>query len=349
MTGQSLAPLNAKMSSISRRTFVKGSTFTLLTGLSASPLSARVIKPDGFRLGVNLAGAEFRTIGGRWKWPKLDNLAYYLDKGFNVYRVPFKWERLQPQLNTELEEGAMTGLDEIVRRATGAGAVVLLDAHDYGRREKQIIGGDPASPITAAAFADFWGRIARRYKANPLVWYNLMNEPHDQPAQGNLEAQNAACAAIRAAGARSKVLFSGVAWTGAHSWVRSSNAQMMLQVRDPASNYAYDAHQYLDKGFGGSSLEALPGVGARILKDICAWGEQHGKQIFLGEFGTGPSPASIAELDALLGYMVAHKSVFIGGTYFAGGGTWGRKLGSSDPVDGVDKPQTLLMERYLRW
>lgn len=336
------------MSPISRRTFAKGSALALLSSLAPAPLGARVARPNGFRLGVNLAGAEFKMIGGRWKWPKLDNLDYYLAKGFNVYRVPFKWERLQPELNGELLDGALTGLDEIVRRATSAGAVVLLDAHNYGRRKGQIIAADPASPITAAAFADFWGRMARRYRSNPLVWYNLMNEPHDQPPESNLAAQNAACAAIRRAGAKSKVLFSGTAWTGAHSWLRTSNATLMLQARDPGDNYAFDAHQYLDKGFGGGDLNAIPGVGARILTGIHKWAKEHNKQIFIGEFGTGPSPASLAELKAMLDYMASDTSIFIGGTYFAGGGTWGKKMGSSDPVDGVEKPQTLLMERYLR-
>jgi endoglucanase len=46
--------------------------------------------------------------------------------------------------------------------------------------------------------------------------------------------------------------------------------------------------------------------------------------------------------------MVTHKDVFIGATYFAGGGTWGQRMGSADPVGGVDKPQTLLMQRYLK-
>lgn len=333
---------------ISRRTFVSGGTVAFLTGLTHTPLSARTFRRNNFRLGVNFAGAEFKKIGGRWKWPKLDNLDYYLGKGFNVYRVPFKWDRLQPELNGELLDDALIGLDEIIRRASAGGAVTLLDAHDYGRRGGQLISGGAASSPTTAAFADFWGRMARRYRANPLVWYNLMNEPHDQPAVGNVEAQNAACAAIRRSGATAKVLFSGTAWTGAHSWERSGNAAAMLQARDPGGNYAFDAHQYLDKGFGGGNLNAIPGVGARVLTGIHKWADEHRKQVFIGEFGTGPSPASMAELKALLDYMAAHSSVFIGGTYFAGGGAWGKKMGSSDPVDGVEKPQTLLMQHYLR-
>ncbi|GHC91731.1 cellulase [Novosphingobium pokkalii] len=339
---------HAAMAQHSRRTFIQGSALSLALATPAASALAAVVKPKGFRLGVNLAGAEFAMIGGRWNWPSLDNLNYYLAKGFNVFRVPFKWNRLQTQIMAPLDATALAGLDQIVATATAAGAVVLLDAHDYGRRDKQII-ADTDSPVTAAMFADFWGRMAARYRANPLVWYNLMNEPHDQSAQANIAAQNAACAAIRAAGARSKVLFSGTAWTGAHSWMTTANATATLQMVDPLDNFAFDAHQYLDRGYGGGTLNAIPGVGAHILQAITDWGRANRRQVFIGEFASGPTPPSLSELNDLLHFMVSNKDVFIGATYFAGGGTWGNNMGSADPVGGVDKPQTLLLQRYLKY
>src|SRR5690242_215698 len=175
-----------------------------------------------------------------------------------------------------------------------------------------------------------------------------MNEPHDEDPLVNLMAQNAACAAIRAAGAESKVLFSGTAWTGASTWLKSGNAEMMLQAHDPANNFAFDVHQYIDEGSGGAAKgPALPGIGSRVLKDIYAWARQHRRQVFLGEFASSQYPASLAELKALLVFMMNRPDVFIGATYFAGGGTWGKSLRSSDPVNGVDKPQTRLMQQFL--
>lgn len=342
--GQTMA-----MSILSRRTVIAGAAFALSYGLGAPQAwtASAVTRGPRFRLGVNLAGAEFKKIGGRWRWPKLDNLRYYLDNGFNIFRLPFKWDRLQPELNEPLLEEALAGLDEIVDLATGAGAVVVLDSHDYGRRDGQVI-GDPGSTVSAADFADFWGRIARRYRTNDLVWYGLMNEPHGEDPMVNLSVQNAACAAIRAAGAKSKVLFSGVSWTKANTWLRSSNAEVMLQVRDPENNFAFDAHQYIDQGVGGAPKgPARPGIGSRVLEDIYKWGRQHQRQVFLGEFASGQYPASLKELRALVAFMKERSDVFIGATYFAGGGTWGKSPNSADPVNGVDKPQTLLMERFL--
>lgn len=335
----------------SRRQFLQRCAATTglgLVGNHAAEAPACSSQSGGtFRLGVNLAGAEFDAIGGRWRWPSLTNLTYYLSCGFTIFRIPFRWARLQPALRAPLPEDGMEGLDGLVALINARGAVALLDAHDYGRRDGQIIAA-PNSSVTGADFADFWGRMAKRYKSRRLVWYNLMNEPHDMPAEANLKAQNAACEAIREAGAGGKVLFSGIAWTGAHSWVKSGNAEVMLGARDSGRNYAFDVHQYLDEGFGGAGRKkAVTGAGAHILSGVTEWARVHGKELFLGEFGCGPTKEFLAELGDLLAYATSRRDVFIGGTYFAGGGGWGRNPGSSDPIDGVEKPQTLLLKKYL--
>ena len=273
-------------------------------------------------IGVNLAGAEFEMIGGRWKWPHLENLNYYLSLGVKVFRIPFKWNRLQPDIAKPLEPAALEGLDRLVGRAVGEGAVVLLDMHDYGRRDKIVI-GDGTSAATLESYAAFWGELAQRYGKNSLVWYGLMNEPHDQDPILNLNTQNAACAEIRRRGATGTVLFSGIAWTGAHSWTKTSNGTVMLQAFDPADNYGFDMHQYLDKGFGGSNPIATEGIGKRILKSATDWATQHRKRIFIGEFATGRTEASLRELRDLLDVMMAHPDIFLGATYWAGGGVWG--------------------------
>jgi endoglucanase len=337
----------------SRRDFIQHGALAVALGASHSVTTlgeARSVRGGSqatFRLGVNLAGAEFEAIGNRWGWPGLTNLDYYLDKGFNAFRVPFRWERLQPELQGPLLDSALEGLDGLVTAMNARGAVAILDAHNYGRREKQIIGVD-GSGVTTDDFADFWGRMGERYRSRSLVWYNLMNEPHDMPDAANLDAQNAACSAIRRAGASSKVLFSGNAWTGGHSWLKSRNSQVMLDAHDPANNYAFDIHQYLNVGFGGSGkAPVVPGAGSTTLQGVTAWARANGKKLFLGEFGCGPAKDFLTELDALLATVISNRDVFVGATYFAGGGSWGKNLGSTDPVDGVEKPQTRLLERYL--
>lgn len=281
-------------------------------------------------LGINLAGAEFKAIGGRWSWPSMDNANYYLSLGVSIFRLPFLWERLQPEVLKSLDERAMSGLDQYVQLLTAAGATVVLDAHNYGRRDGSPIGEtDPR--VTTEHFADFWAKLAERYGRSELVWFGLMNEPHDQDPNQNLKAQNRACASIRSSGGIGKVLFSGTAWTGAHSWITSGNSRVMEGAHDSAGNYAYDMHQYLDRGFGGSNVMAVEGAGATVLLPAHAWAKRRNVQIFIGEFSTGDSPESLIELTAMLDFIVANPDVFIGATYWAGGGGWGPNRQTTDP------------------
>ena len=51
--------------------------------------------------GVNLAGADFGegqlpgTFGKHYTYPTAEEVDYFTAKGMNVFRLPFRWERLQ--------------------------------------------------------------------------------------------------------------------------------------------------------------------------------------------------------------------------------------------------------------
>lgn len=49
----------------------------------------------------------------------------------NVFRIPFKWERVQPTLGQDLDVAYTGKLDAVVSYATGKGIWVLLDVHKY--------------------------------------------------------------------------------------------------------------------------------------------------------------------------------------------------------------------------
>ncbi|MCD7971544.1 MAG: hypothetical protein LUG18_02595 [Candidatus Azobacteroides sp.] len=63
----------------------------------------------GLPFGVNLAGAEFGhgskmpgEVSIDYFYPTIEDLDYWQAKGLTLLRVPFKWERIQHQLNGEL-------------------------------------------------------------------------------------------------------------------------------------------------------------------------------------------------------------------------------------------------------
>lgn len=329
-----------------RRSMMIGGISALAADFTEVSASERQRPP--VPLGVNLCGAEFKAIAGAWHWPNMNNVNYYLGKRMKIFRIPFLWERLQPDPDGELSPSAMSGLDALVGRIRQAGATAVLDCHNFGRRDGHVIGEPGGAPTRS--FAAFWGRLAKRYADDPSIWYGLMNEPHRQDPEINLSNQNAACYAVRQSGARGLVLFSGIAWTGAHSWVKSGNSVVMARAVDPGDNCAFDVHQYLDKGFGGSSDIPVSGAGAKTLVDVHDWARRLNKKLFVGEFASGRSVGAIMELDDLVRFIVRRGEVFVGATYFAGGGVWGgHNTTTSDPSGSgspLDQPQTQLLTMW---
>ena len=166
--------------------------------------------------GVNLAGAEFGptptpgnlgTYGSQYQYPTQAEVDYYIGKGMDTFRLPFRWERLQPTLNTPFDATEFSRLDSFVSYATSKGAYVTLDPHNFARyypdpaNFQSSTQGLVGSAVPNSAFADFWSRLASTYKNNSHVIFNLMNEPNTMPTEQWVSASNAAISAIRSAGA----------------------------------------------------------------------------------------------------------------------------------------------------
>jgi endoglucanase len=326
----------------------------VIAGCAIAAQGARSLE-RGVRLtGVNIAGAEFGSaIPGRpgtdYFYPTDATIDYFAAKGMNVLRIPFRWERLQPTLSGPLDEAEAARLDAVVKRARAKGLRVALDVHNYAAYRKQPIG---SGAVPAAALADLWGRLAARYKGDGSIIFGLMNEPKGLRTETWLEAANAAIAEIRRQGARNLVLVPGNGWTGAHSWFASgygtANAKVMLGVTDPANNYAYEVHQYLDGNFSGTHPRCQSeSIGADKLKAFTDWLRRNHRRGFLGEFGGGADATCLAAIDAMLGFIDANADVWIGWTYWAAG-PWPRDYFTSlEPIDGRDRPQMAVLSKHL--
>lgn len=68
-------------------------------------------------------------------------------------------------------QGLLNHIDSIVKEYTDQGIVVMLEAHDNPNDS----GVDRAR--TENDMVRFWKDTAAKYKANPYVWYNVINEP----------------------------------------------------------------------------------------------------------------------------------------------------------------------------
>jgi len=301
-------------------------------------------------MGANLPSATFADqklpgkAGVDYFYPSKEDISYFTNKGMNTVRLGFIWERLQPTLNEPFNPDEAQRLDEAVQTVIRRGATVILDLHNYARYRNQIIGSAGAPE---ASFADFWGRLAAVYGGNDRVVFGLMNEPHDIDANQWQHAAQAAIVRIRQAGARNRILVPSSQWNNASGFV--ADGDIWKSVFDPAENFAFEVHQYVDSDNTGTHAECPDAsVGVSTLKSVTQWMQQNKRQVFLGEFGGSAQKECLAALSHMLEYMRQHSDIWLGWTYFAGGRGWAdNDILSIQPTSNEEKPQMQLLQSFL--
>ena len=359
------------------------------------PLKVRTVEPTiddasknadastfGPFYGVNLCGAEYSptTLPGsngiNYAFPTGTQTSYYVGKGMNIIRLPFLWERLQPTMNGAFNSSYLSLLQNSVAALRATGATVLLDVHNYNKRNidngaswsTMAIG---TSNVPVAAFSDLWSKLATLYKDDQGVVFGLMNEPtgqYDSNGQSMTTAQwvinaNAAITAIRATGAQNWITCPGNFYTGAWSWATakdstssssSTNAVAMLNVSDSLNKTVIEVHQYFDNQYAGTTQSCLSSDGESLLSSVTSWARTNGKKLFLGEFGSGNNStcesAVAGSTEGVLQYMQSNSDVWAGWTWWSsvadntanGQGAFNATDFSLAPVNGVDSP-------YMSW
>ena len=310
--------------------------------------------------GVNLAGAEFGALPGlhgrEYLYPPPDNVAAYARQGFRIIRLPFTWERLEPDLGAPFDAAEQDRLVRTVRAALALNLSVVLDPHNYAKRRLRMDGwrtefsiGSDVVPTTA--FVNFWRQLTNVFAGDDArVLLNLMNEPTDLSAADWLPIVNAAIAGIRDAGGKHLILVPGVNYTGAHSWYQSRNT-LLEGVRDPLGRLAFDVHQYFDSDSSGTHPESVSGsIGAERIEAFQEWARARGFRAFLGEFNGGRNETAYQALRDLCEEIAANRDVWIGWTAWAGGPRWpDADIYNLEPwADGRPREQTQILAGYAR-
>jgi endoglucanase len=325
-----------------------------------------------FYTGVNLAGAEFGatvlpgTYNTHYTYPTQTEVDYFRSKGLNIFRLCFRWERLQQTNNVNFNATEFNRFHTFVSTTTGKGVYVILDPHNFQRyypdpaNFQSSTQGLVGSAVPDSAFVDFWSRLANIYKTNNRVIFNLMNEPNSMPTEQLVASENAAIAGIRAAGATNLVLVPGNAWTGAWTWYYNyygtPNAQAMLDLVDSANNFAFDVHQYLDSdGSGGHTNIVSATIGLERLTDFTQWLKANNRKGFLGEFavpnaiiGTNASQIGDEALTNMLSFIQANTDVWLGWTWWAAGPWWGDYMFTLEKTaGGADQPAMAVLKNFI--
>jgi len=103
-----------------------------------------------------LNSTVFQAMVGQWK--------------MNVLRVPLSSWIYALDPTTYLSQ-----LDQVVTQANTAGLYVVLDLHD------DVQSGSPygkGADVPKTESVDFWKGIAAHFRSNPMVLYDVYNEPH---------------------------------------------------------------------------------------------------------------------------------------------------------------------------
>lgn len=244
--------------------------------------------------GVNLSGGEFGAPGGSdegdedfsnenpgtydedYHFDSQASLDYLGSRGIDTVRLPFRWERIQPELGGPLDPAELERMQDVLERADSAGLQVILDVHNFG--SYHLADGDTVARVAigsdelpTAQFADLWGRLSEAFEGVPgVLAYDLMNEPvymggdddlddmdaEDDPSGARAweAASQAAVEAIRAQGDDTLIMVPSYGYSHAGEYPEFHPRGW---IDDPADNFRYAAHQYWSPDQGRSYDEDL--------------------------------------------------------------------------------------------
>jgi len=183
-----------------------------------------------------------------------------------------------------------------------------------------------------------------------------MNEPHDIQTEEWALAANESIQAIRNAGANNLITVPGNGYTGAHSWTQNyygtANSIVMLTITDPANNFVFEVHQYLDSDYSGTHPTCVSNtVGSEQLAAFTAWARTNKYKALLGEFAGGANDTTCtAAIQDMLTYMNQNSDVYVGWTWWAAGPLWGTYMFSLEPGTSapIDKPQMAILQPFIK-
>jgi len=171
------------------------------------------------------------------------------------------------------------GVENYVNLLTASGMYVILDLH-WSAPAGQVATGQQAMPNTSYS-ADFWRSVADRFKNNPMVLFDLFNEPipnnnandgtdaaamrswscwRDGGAGGNCDStlslsvgtsisasqvvgMQALVDAVRSTGAQNVIVLGGIQWANT-IWSNSSRNILTYKPNDPLGQLVASLHSY---------------------------------------------------------------------------------------------------------
>jgi uncharacterized protein (TIGR03437 family) len=181
-----------------------------------------------------------------------------------------------------------------------------------------------------------------------------MNEPHDMGSANWKAISQLVLDAIRANQDDKLILIPGDSWSSANRWVITHGPTAW--IRDPANNFAYEAHQYFDRDESGTYAASydselardpnLANVGRTRVSRFIDWCRSNNVRGIVDEYGIpGNDPRWATVLE---NFLAALDAAGMDGAYWAAGEWWGSYPLSVQPEGNftLDRPQMPILTAH---
>lgn len=312
---------------------------------------------NAFNLGITLGGGELgeNQLPGiyneHYAYPTEEELAYFQQKGFKVITIPFRWERVQKTLSSDLDFGEIGEIRKVVAWAARRDISVILSMNNAGRYRKNgvdyIVGG---YAVSRNDFSNVWNRLANAFSGYPNIYgFDIMAEPHDMQAFDWFTTAQLAINAIREADRRNAIIISGNNYAASESWMEYSD--QLKNLKDPQDRIIFKAHCYFDNDFTGKYLfsydqnQATDSAGIIRVMPFIQWLKQNNKRGIVGQFGVPDTDQRwLIVMEKFLQFL---KEKNISAQYCSSG----RRLSSNPvsvyPLAQAERPQMQVLQQFL--
>jgi endoglucanase len=266
----------------------------LLAGLALGGLARADVFPAfiPFNHGVNLGNMLEAPQEGAWGVKVQDDYFPTIRQaGFDVIRVPIRWAaHISPAPDFTIDPDFLARIDHVVAEAEANHLEVILDDHN-----DDALMHDPDA--NADRFVATWKQIAGHFQAAPgSVLFELLNEPN-----GKLDAAhwNALLArtltVVRASNPDRTIVVGPAVWNSIGALPdlvlpeNDSHLLVTFHYYDPmtfthqGASWINGSDQWLGHTWQATDAEKL--AVTTSFDKAAAWGRQHLRPIFLGEFG----------------------------------------------------------------
>jgi endoglucanase len=288
--------------------------YLLAVALGLFAAVSTVFADDAPKLGrgINLGNYLEAPSEGAWSGGRMLQESDFVNikqAGFDFVRVPIRWsahilvrparngadldevEKTTQMINMpKLDPAFVSRVDWIVAQAEKNGLTAILDYHDDDDLMKNPY-------IEGTRFITTWEQIAGHFKdAPPSILFELLNEPNgklDSPAWNSLLAET--LAVVRESDPTRTVIVGPVQWNSIsklNDLVLPDDPHLLVTFHyyDPfhfthqGASWVGQGNKFLGTKWNGTDAEKK--AVADDFSKAAAWGKEHHRPMYLGEFGS---------------------------------------------------------------